>query len=113
MRDDRFYLSQIREAIKEIRRDAAEGPASFFHNKMTQNAVIGNLMTIGEAAHNLSRELKRRWDDVPWSRIARFSEVRMEDYLGVDLKIVWDTLQNRLTDLLRRVEEILAEHRTP
>jgi len=37
----------------------------------------------------------------------------MEDYLGVDLKIVWDTLQNRLTDLLRRVEEILAEYRTP
>lgn len=50
MRDDQVYLSQIREAIKEIRRDTAEGPESFFHNKMTQDAVIGNLKTIGEAA---------------------------------------------------------------
>jgi uncharacterized protein with HEPN domain len=47
-----------------------------------------------------------RWD---WPGIARFRNVVVHDYLGIDLARIWDIVQHDLPGLKRSVEAMLAE----
>ena len=107
MKDDEVYLKYIRDAIVQINSYTAEGEESFFKEKIIQDAVIRNLEIIGEAVKNLSPDIRKRKPNVPWSRIAGMRDVLIHEYFGVDLKTVWDVVENRLPDLLRQVEELL------
>ncbi len=107
MKDDEVYLKHIRDAIVQINSYTAEGEESFFKEKIIQDAVIRNFEIIGEAVKNLSPDIRKRKPNVPWSRIAGMRDVLIHEYFGVDLKTVWDVVENRLPDLLRQVEELL------
>ena len=107
MKDDEVYLKHIRDATVQINSYTAEGEESFFKEKIIQDAVIRNLEIIGEAVKNLSPDIRKRKPNVPWSRIAGMRDVLIHEYFGVDLKTVWDVVENRLPDLLRQVEELL------
>lgn len=49
MKDDRIYLSHIRDSIDLIFTYTAEGEKVFRDDKKTQDAVIRNFEIIGEA----------------------------------------------------------------
>ncbi len=109
MKDDQVYLNHIHDAIVQINTYTAEGRDSFFSERIIQDAVIRNLEIIGEPVKKLSPDLRKRRPKVPWSRIAGMRDVLIHDYFGVDLKTVWDVVENRLPELLRHVEELLAK----
>lgn len=111
MREDEVYLSHIRDAIAQIQMYTTDGRESFFRNTMIQDAVVRNLEIIGEAVKHVSAELRDRNPEIPWQRVAGMRDVLIHNYLGVDLKLVWDVVQNRLPDLLRQIEQILGENR--
>ena len=81
----------------------------FFSGPHWQDATIRQLEIIGEATKRLSSELRERFDDVPWSRMAGLRDVLIHDYMGVDLESVWEITQRRLGDLKSRIEIILKE----
>lgn len=109
MDSDRVHLKSIREAIIRIKHRTENGREFFFKDRMIRNAVFRELKTIGSSVKSLSRDLKSRWPDFPWSRYAEMGDSPVEDYLGADLKVVWDEFERRLNNLLKAIEEIQAK----
>jgi len=109
MKDDRLYLTHIQECISRIEQYAADGREAFFADTKTQDAVLRNLQTLSESIQRLSDTLKAKHPEVDWRSIAAFRNVVVHDYLGIDLKRIWDIVAQDVPDLRRRVTTIVAE----
>ena len=107
MKDDRVYLTHIREAIEKIEAYTAEGRDAFMADRMVQDAVVRNFEIIGEATKRLSSPLKQARPDVPWRNVAGFRDVLIHNYMGVDLVEVWNIVTGYLAELRAVVDELL------
>ena len=108
MKDDSPYLEHIREAIAKIFSYSAAGWDDFSRNSMVQDAVLRNFEIIGEATKGLSDSIKGRRPDIPWREIAGFRDVLIHNYMGVNLKRVWNVIQQNLPSLRQAIEELLV-----
>ncbi len=104
-KDPQAYLAHIRDAIHVIREYTTEGEDAFFQDRKTQDAVIRNLEIIGEAVKSLPPDIKSRHESVPWKNIAGMRDRLIHHYFGVNLKMVWGVIENRLDELDRVVQE--------
>jgi len=109
MKDDKLYLIHIRECLERIEEYIKDGEEAFAASRMAQDAVVRNFEIIGEAAKKVSAELKSRWLDIPWRRIAGLRDVLIHDYEGVDIDEVWSIAHREAPELKARITEILGE----
>ncbi len=68
----------------------------FLKNEMLQSAVLRELMVIaGIAKERLSKSVKERYPEVPWSEVAGMRGKLAHSYLDVDvdLGIVWSVVE--------------------
>ena len=72
-------------------------------------ALIKNLEIIGEAVYKLTKEFKQTHPDIPWSQIEKLRHVIVHDYYRIDFNIVWDTIENDLSEFRNQVENYLRE----
>ena len=107
MKDERLYLSNIQECIERIEEYTKGGKEEFMATKMIQDAVIRNFEIIGEATKRLSPELRSKYSDVPWQQMAGLRDVLIHDYLKVNLNLVWQIIEQNLSDLKRQVTAIM------
>lgn len=70
MKDERFYLGHIRDAISDIEKYASVGRDAFMADRMRQDAVIRKLEIVGEAVKRLSVDIRNRRPEIPWKQIA-------------------------------------------
>ena len=99
MKDDKFYLDHILQAIERIESYTAAGSESFREDIKTQDAVIRNLQIIGEAVKKISAETQARVAGIPWRDMAGLRDRVVHHYFGVSLDIVWDVVVNHLPAL--------------
>lgn len=109
MSDDGLYLIHILERIDRIQQYTASGYQSFRQETMIQDAVLRNLHTLSESTQRVSNALKDAHPEVDWPGIARFRNVVVHEYLGIDLARIWDIVQDDLPDLKRSISLILLE----
>jgi len=57
----------------------------------------------------LSNELKSRHPNIPFKQIAGMRDKLIHDYFGIDYEIVWHTIQNKLPEFFKRIDEIIKE----
>ena len=109
MTPDEVYLHHIKQALERIRAYTERGKGAFMLDPMAQDATIRNLEVIGEATKRLSETFRAEHPEIPWSRMAGMRDVLVHDYMGVDLEIVWDVIENRLGDLKTGLASLLPE----
>jgi uncharacterized protein with HEPN domain len=106
------YLSHMLEAARLAREYVRDlNKADFLQDRRTQQAVVLNLLTIGEAAGRIVNECKEfatAHPEIPWAQMRGMRNRMAHGYFDVDLNIVWDTLQSSLPDL-----ESLLQNATP
>jgi uncharacterized protein with HEPN domain len=107
VKDDRVYLWHIRDCIDRILDYTKDGEGAFLADTKTQDAVIRNLEIIGEAVKNISGKLKHAYQDIPWQRIAGMRDRMIHEYFGVNLRIVWERVEQDVPDLKQKVQAIL------
>ena len=107
MKDDRVYLRHILDAVEAIAEYTVGGEQVFLENRLVRDGVVRNLEIIGEAVKNLSPGLRADNPEIPWTQIAGLRDVLIHQYFGVDSKIVWLVVKNRLPALREHIKMLL------
>lgn len=108
-RSQELFLTDIIESITAINSYVIGFDiASFGADRKTYSATIRELEIIGEAIKNISDEIKRQYPDVLWQEIRSFRNKITHEYFGIDVRIVWDIVQNELEQLENQIHQILA-----
>lgn len=108
MKDDQVFLGHIRDAISDIREYASAGHDVFVAERMRQDAIIRKFEIIGEAVKRLSEATKARRSDIQWRQIAGMRDRLMHGYFGVDLALLWATIERDLPILSAAIAELLS-----
>ena len=112
MRDWKLYLDDILEAAKRIekytKRLTLEKAKK---DTLVVDAVVRNLEIIGEAAKNIPGQVKEKYPDIEWRKIAGLRDILAHEYFGVDLEVLWDIIENKLPVLKKQVVRILKDSR--
>jgi uncharacterized protein with HEPN domain len=98
-KDPQVFIAHILDAISCIREYTKDGEPAFFADRKTQDAVIRNFEIIGEAVKQLPADLTTRHPSIPWKDIAGMRDQLIHHYFGVNLKLVWNVVENRLDQL--------------
>ena len=101
------YLRHMQEGAQSASGYIAgmEKPA-FFADKRTQQAVIMNLVIIGEAATRVMSEFPEFASahlDIPWRNMRGMRNRIAHGYFDIDLDQVWETTQTSLPELSEKL----------
>lgn len=107
-RDDTVYLRHILDAINLIE-EYLRGVSydDFMINRMFQDAVIREIEIMGEATKNLSTELRDKYPNIPWKKMAGMKDKLIHGYFGVDLDAVWDTATKDIHELKDKIQKVI------
>lgn len=109
-RSQKLYLADIVESIEAIESFVVDMDfKAFAGDRKTFAATVRELEIIGEAVRNISDEIKTQYPDVLWQEIRAFRNMITHEYFGIDVKIVWDVVQNELGTLKQQAKRISEE----
>jgi uncharacterized protein with HEPN domain len=69
---------------------------TFAEDRKTVDAVLHNLMTIGEAATRVPDEVVAAYPEIPWRDMRDMRNIIVHEYFGVNRRIVWYTVRENL-----------------
>lgn len=106
-RGDFELLSDIKEAARRINLYVKKTSyKKFLKDIKIQDAVTRNLEIIGEAAKNISNDLKGKHPLIPWKKIVGTRDRLIHDYFGVNYDIVWVIVKKELPKLVTQIKKI-------
>jgi uncharacterized protein with HEPN domain len=79
----------------------------FIENQMLLDAVVRNLEVIGEATKNIPTDIRQKYPQVEWRKIAGLRDIVIHGYFGIDYEILWDIIQNKIPDLVVKIQEVI------
>ncbi len=82
---------------------------AFNDDQKTVYACLRSLEVIGEAAKCISSETKLKYPQVEWRKIAGTRDVIIHNYAGVNMRVIWETLQISIPALKTQIDSILKE----
>jgi len=110
LRDLLLYLRDIRTGcLKILRFTESLTFEEFLADEVVYDATLRNLTVIGEAVKAVPTEMRERYPNIEWRRIAGFRDIVVHTYFGIDNETVWDIVRSRVPELLARIEEILEQ----
>jgi uncharacterized protein with HEPN domain len=102
------HLGDIRDAVGKARQFVAGmSYEQFAADEKTAFAVVRCLEIVGEAARKIPVAVRTRYPHVPWREMAGMRDVLIHDYFGVNLRVVWNTVQNDLPPLKPQIPRAL------
>jgi uncharacterized protein with HEPN domain len=109
VKNTRGILIDMLDAITTIESFKVSRYEDFLAEGKTQDAVMFNLIIMGEAAGRISEKFQAEHPEVPWSSIIGTRNVIVHGYDQVKLQIVWDILNKDLKPLKKKIKKLLQE----
>jgi uncharacterized protein with HEPN domain len=107
MSRDLDYLADIvaaRTALGDVEGGVYD---EFMGNTMRQDAVVRQLLVIGEASKRISEEFKALHSAIPWRQMSGMRDILVHAYDHVDIDEVWRVVTDDLKDLVTAIEPLL------
>ncbi len=105
------YLDHIKQAATDARSFVEGlGKIDFINDKCTQQAVIMNLIIIGEAATkvmDIYPEFAEDHPEIPWRSMRGMRNRIAHGYFDINLDVVWDTVQTALPELAAQISGVV------
>jgi len=76
-------------------------------DRMLMHTLARLIEIIGEAAANISQETRDQLSQFEWSKIIGMRNRMVHVYFKLDLDILWDTVNNNLSELIAELEKVL------
>lgn len=105
--NDKKRLRDIVDAIETIEAYSVSSYDEFLADAKNQDAILYNLIIIGEAANQISDEFQERYSAIPWSSMIGTRNIIVHGYDQVKLQIVWKILQRDLGTLKSEIVKVL------
>ena len=108
--------SEWRIRVKDLIEAAERGRAyvdgitfeQFAADRRTADAVSYAIVVIGEAARAVPSHVVAATPEIPWPDIRGMRNRVAHDYLGVDLKVLWQTAREDLPSLVSALRGLTA-----
>lgn len=108
MKTDQERLNHILDAIAEIELFAQHIDYNqYYKDRILQLALIKLLEIIGEAAANVTEETKKEFSEVEWKTLKSVRNILVHKYFGIDYKIVWKAIKEKIPELKIKIIKIL------
>jgi uncharacterized protein with HEPN domain len=106
-RDDTYLVDILESAKIALDYVFDKDWDSFYENIQVQDAVVRRIEIIGEAARRISQETRNQYPQIPWREMTTMRNLVIHEYDVVDIKQVWDTVQNKLPPLIIELSKIV------
>lgn len=107
-RDWLFRINDILDAVAAVEAYVVGMTyKDFTSDRKTVDAVVRNLIIIGEAAARIPEEICQSHREIPWPDMRAMRNFVVHEYFGVSDKILWDTVQTDLPSLVPKLKEIV------
>jgi uncharacterized protein with HEPN domain len=113
LREDRLYY----DYLKDIE-NSCEKIIKFIHgmkfsefkkDEKTQYAVIRALEILGEATKKIPRSVRNEYPNIPWREMASIRDKLIHDYIGINIKVVWNTARDDIPTLLPQIKIVISK----
>jgi uncharacterized protein with HEPN domain len=104
------YLRDIQESVEKALSfvEGMDGD-DFLQDEKTVYAVIRALEIVGEAAKKIPDEIRGKYPNIPWREMAGMRDKLIHDYFGVNLKLIWKTVQEDLPPLGPKLSQVIRD----
>jgi len=106
-RDDAYLLDMLRFAREVMEFSRGVTRDEYLSDIEKRRSIERSLELIGEAARRISRPFREEHAEIPWSEIIGQRSVLAHDYGDVSDTRVWDTVTEKVPDLLRALESLV------
>lgn len=107
-REIKDYLNDIVDAMdKAITFTAEMNYEEFVKDTKTVYAVIRALEIIGEAVKKIPVNIRKKYPQIPWQKMAGMRDKLIHEYFGVIYERVWETVKRDIPQVKSLIEEIL------
>ena len=101
------YLQDILDSTDKISVFIADMTYDdFAGDDKTAFAVVRALEIIGEASKKIPQEIRAMYPKIPWREVAGMRDKLIHAYFGVDLEVVWQTINEDLQGLRNAASQI-------
>jgi uncharacterized protein with HEPN domain len=108
MRRDLLLLAEMIGAAEQARRLAGGLTLEELQaDRLRSDALLWNFTVLGEAAAQLSDEVKERFPDVAWQQPARLRNRIVHGYWSIDMEILHTTATGQLPAFTSDLRQVL------
>ncbi|MFD4460606.1 DUF86 domain-containing protein [Nocardia sp. NPDC058480] len=107
-RTNSLYLADIVIAARTVIRWLDQRGDGWSTDEILQNAVLRQLLVIGEAASHLTDETRNKLPDLPWRQMRGFRNHAVHAYFSLDWEIVREVAEVDLPTVEAAVSQLLA-----
>jgi len=109
-REDKVKLRHMLDAALEIQQYAQSATREDLnHDRKLVHSLVRLLEIIGEAATQVSDELKAGIPEIPWLIIIGMRNRLIHAYFAINLNVVWSTSTEDIPLLIAELERILGQ----
>jgi len=107
-RDYILFLEDISIRIEKIERYTKNmNFEEFKQDDKTVSACIREIEVIGEATKQIPKDIRDRFNDLPWSLMAKMRDKLIHWYFDIDEEIVWNVAVDKLPIIKEQIEDII------
>jgi uncharacterized protein with HEPN domain len=84
---------------------------TFNDDETLKRAIVRSLEIIGEATKKIPADTKVRWNSIQWKNMAGMRDRLIHDYMGINYRIVWDVVKNKIPDIHDQISKFINQEK--
>ncbi|MGB9639040.1 MAG: DUF86 domain-containing protein [bacterium] len=110
MREIRDYLFDIKNECEYLlKRTENLTYENFIENEEFKRAFVRSLEIIGESTKHIPQEIRKKYPQIKWKNIVGMRNLLIHEYFGVDYKVVWKVIKEKIPEFYEVINKIINE----